>query len=586
MTERLALGITVGAANSVAAATTADGAGATVRRHRSTLLLGADGSIGFADATRHARGVVVDDYLSRVGDPVDMLAEDGSTHDAADLVAAATRALVTELSGAAGESAEVATIVACCPAWWPEQTIENARAALARAGLPEVTLVPEPLAAVRRYEMENGLLDDGALAVYDLGASGLTVTVLRTGEQAGLLGAPVHSTAIAGSEFDLLTMRYVLANVLDGNDIDPFDPAVEQELSALRARCRNAKEELSRITATVVPVGMLDPTGRIEQVRLTRGELEDLLRPTLLDSMNLLRDAVRRAGLTPGDVSRVLLTGGGGAIPLVAELISTEFGLPVTACADPATSAAHGAAEIALDVAAISVPTEAIPAVPAAPVAAAPVVEELALPPADPEPARMSSAKRAALVAAAALTMAALATGTLAIGGVTQPTPSGPDATTSAPLAPGAAASTSTGGTPGSAPNTTDSTVADPSRPGATSAAVPPGAIPVGTTEGAPAGAPGAGTPAPAGATTDGTTAPAPAAGQPATGQPAQAPPAEQPQSPAPAPAPAPSPAPRPQVPPIKVNPGDLLDGVGGAVEETIETGTQLPGRVLGGNGG
>ncbi|MFD6452074.1 Hsp70 family protein, partial [Nocardia sp. NPDC060220] len=241
MTERLALGITVGAANSAAAATTADGTGATVRTHRSALMLGADGSVSFADTTRHHRGVVVDDYVSRVGDPVDLLAEDGSTHDAADLVAAATRALIAELSGVA---TEVPTTVACYPAWWPEHTVEAARSALARAGLPEVTLVPEPLAAVRRYEIEHGQLEDGALVVYDLGASGSTVSVLRTGEQAGLLGTPVHSTAIAGSEFDLLTMRYVLANVLNGNDIDPFDPVVEEELSALRERCRIAKEEL------------------------------------------------------------------------------------------------------------------------------------------------------------------------------------------------------------------------------------------------------------------------------------------------------------------------------------------------------
>ncbi|MGW3262380.1 Hsp70 family protein, partial [Nocardia sp. NPDC001010] len=480
MTERLALGITVGAANSVAAATTADGSGTTVRAHHSALLLGADGSTGFADAAQHARGVVVDDYLSRVGDPVDLLAEDGSSHDAADLVAAATHALVTELAGRA--SAE-ATIVACYPAWWSEPTVETTRAALTRAGLPEVTLVPEPMAAVRRYEMENGLLDDGALAVYDLGASGLTVTVLRTGDQAGMLGAPLHSTAIAGTEFDLLTMRYVLANALDGQDIDPFDPVVEAELSALRARCRNAKEELSRITATVIPVGLLG-AAHTAQVRLTRGELEDLLRPTLFDSMNLLHDAVRRAGLTMGDISRVLLTGGGGAIPLVAELISTEFGLPVAACADPASCTAHGAAEIALDVAAVSVPTEAIPAaVVALPAVAAPVVDDIALPADEPAPTKMFTAKRAAIIAAAAVTMAALATGTLALGGVTTPsTPSGPVATTSGAPVPGATAATSTGGAPG-AVDGTDSTVADPTRPGAPSTATPPGQTQAGTTQ-------------------------------------------------------------------------------------------------------
>ncbi|MFD3703399.1 Hsp70 family protein [Nocardia sp. NPDC058658] len=333
MTDRLALGLTVGASRSVAVATAADGGAPVAVIQRPTAV---------EVATTAGPAVVVEGFLSRVGDPVRMLAQDGSSHVAADLVAAATTRLIADISDVD------AAVVSCHPGWWPDVRVQAVRAALDNAGAGAVVLVPEPLAVVRRYEIERGLLDEGALVVYDLGASGLTVSVVRTGEKSGLLGVAAHSAEIAGSEFDLLTMRYVLGHALGDKEIDPFDPVVETELAALRERCRTAKEALSLDTAAVVSVGALaaDGTG---QVRIVRNELEDLLRSDVRDSLELVHEAVQRAGVGLADVAAVLLTGGGGAIPLVAELISAEFGLPVVACEDPATASAAGAAELAAD---------------------------------------------------------------------------------------------------------------------------------------------------------------------------------------------------------------------------------------------
>jgi molecular chaperone DnaK (HSP70) len=373
MTERLALGIAVGASNSVAVATTGEvgdgdngpAGGGAVFTHPSILRLAADAAPAFGtdarSAGRHSSDVVLEGFLARVGDPVDILAEDGTSHSAADLVATAVHGLIDEVD--TETTTQDSTAVACHPAWWSRHTVDVQRAALDRAGLREVTLVPEPTAAVRWLEAAQGPLDDGAVIVYDLGASGLTVSVVRTGEHTALLGTPLRTTDVAGAEFDLLTMRYVLANALHGNEFDPFDSVIERELAALRDRCRKSKEELSINTATVVPV-RLDPSDRrTDNIRLVRGELEDLLRGPLLTSTDLIRDAVHRAGLDISDIGRVLLTGGGGAIPLVAELISTEFGLPVVAGPEPGHTSARGAAALATDLLSAA---DCAPTVPAA----------------------------------------------------------------------------------------------------------------------------------------------------------------------------------------------------------------------------
>ncbi|MFI9506851.1 Hsp70 family protein [Nocardia sp. NPDC052566] len=577
MTERLALGITVGASNSVAIAAAGDGSEDVVT-HPSVLRLaaGAPPALG-GDARsigRHSSATVLEGFLTRVGDPVDMFAEDGTAHSAATLVATAIGCLIDEIGTGAADSA-----IACHPAWWSAHTVEAQRAALEQAGLAAVTLIPEPTAAVRWLESVHGPLGDGAVVVYDLGATGLTVSVVRTGEHARLLGTPLRATDVAGAEFDLLTMRYVLANALHGNDFDPFDPAVERELSTLRARCRNAKEELSINTATVVPV-RLDPAApRGEQVRLVRGELEDLLREPLLTSIDVMRDAVHRAGLEIADIGRVLLTGGGGAIPLVTELISSEFGLPVVAAPQPALTSARGAAVLSADLLAAKETHAPIAAVTAIPAPSAPKTKELpsvskqqSLPTARAR-RRLTGKQRAAIIAGTAIALAALATGTVAIGTGAQSGPNPPASVQNSTMTPGAAEIAATTGAPTGTPAATTAPVV---------ATTP-------TTN--PNPKPGAAHPAPTSSvvtvnnqtTQADTTAPAePAAPQPNSPQPNS----PQPEAPGTTQQPPPQPRPAPNLPNLPSPPigglGDAVDKVGGAASSAA----QIPGQILGGNGG
>ncbi|MGK8521044.1 Hsp70 family protein [Nocardia asteroides] len=589
MTQRLALGITVGASNSVAVAATEDGddgigpsGGGYLRSHPSVLRLSPDmePTLGAAARStgRHSSDVLLEGFLARVGDPVAILAEDGSSYSAPDLVATAIGCLVDEIAEETGRNATQAT-VACHPAWWSRHTVQIQRDALERAGLGEVTLVPEPTAAIRWLDAAHGRTDDGAVVVFDLGATGSTVSVVRTGEHASLLGTPLRTTDVAGAEFDLLTMRYVLANAELSAEFDPFDPVVERELSALRERCRKAKEELSINTATVVPV-RVDPADPHGTVRLVRGELEDLLRGPLLTSIDSIRDAVHRAGLDIGDVGRVLLTGGGGAIPLVAELISSEFGLPVVAAPDPEHTTARGAALLAADL--LAAETDQLPMVD-------PVAEDETVPqpralpsaglPALPEerPARrraLTSRRRIAVVAGTAAAIGLLATGTLAIGTGIQSGPTHPASTEQSTTGAAQVAAT-TGAQPG-----------DPSAPSgvaATDSATSTGRPRTESPQaGSPSSAPGTTVAVVNGEQTPAQPDPAPA-DSPAP-QPAPQPQPQPQPSPAPAPAP-PNPSPPTQQQPRPTPPSapSLPTGVLG---DTLGTVLRAPGEILGGSGG
>ena len=580
----LGLGVAVGSRNSVAAvephgAGATDGSDHSTFTRSSTLQLSAGESplLGFDQRAsamgRHHTDVVVDDFLGRVGDPVGILADDGSLYMGEDLTATAIGCLVTEAS--AGLTDEPTT-VATYPATWSHYSVNALREALERAGFGEVTPVPEATAAVAWLDAARGPLGDGAVLVYDLGASTLDIAVVRTGESSAILGVPLRSDDVSGAEFDHLTMQYVLENVGASATIDPFDPATENALVELRRRCATAKEALSAHTETTLRV---DLPGVSREVRLVRGELEDLLYGPIATSVELVRETVRLAGLDVTDVSQVLLVGGGAAIPLVAEAISSQLGLPVVASATPDRTIAIGAAMLATRLSAAS---HAL-AEPVAAAAAAPVYAKAATPPRRaaaptrapapaPLPAQASEVKgRTRKVAIVVAVVAAIML--LAAGGLSLRTGLGSDPKPATPPSQQVATPSPAAVTP-SDPQSSDAEATQPGTetPGTQAAANPTARVNPQTTE---ANTPAPNNPAP------NNPAPQPNAPQEPTAQ--QNSPAP---IPAPQPAPAPQPSPAPQSPvytnpnlfPQNSNPGLPLPKVPNALNPTGLLDNTLPG--------
>jgi hypothetical protein len=78
-------------------------------------------------------------------------------------------------------------------------------------------------------------------------------------------------------------------------------------VARLRQECTDAKEALSSDTDVTIPVIL---PGYSTEVRLTRAELETLVRPALYDSIGALQRAMASAGVSAQDLHSVLLVGG------------------------------------------------------------------------------------------------------------------------------------------------------------------------------------------------------------------------------------------------------------------------------------
>ncbi|MFC7446446.1 Hsp70 family protein [Rhodococcus daqingensis] len=342
------LGLGVGGTNAVAVLHTTgspsiDAEPATIVR-RATLQLTTAGE-AVLGSPPDATGVIAD-FAVHAGDPAGLEIGDGSAYLAEDLVATAMHSLVQEAAETFPGLSEQPEIVATHPPRWSEATAQSMREALDHVGLPGVSLVPEPVAAVTWLEAAHGPLGDAIVAVYDLGGAGLDISLVRTGTDAGLLRPSTFTTRFGGDTFDRAIVEHVLGTVAgELGPVDLSDPATRAELSSLRRRCAEAKETLS--TAAEAPIAV-ELAGTTTTVTLRRTELEELLESSIAGSLDLVEQTIGAHDLATSDVRTVLLTGGGSAMPLVPRLAGEIIGLPTVLGPRPGCTGAHGAALLAV----------------------------------------------------------------------------------------------------------------------------------------------------------------------------------------------------------------------------------------------
>ena len=219
-------------------------------------------------------GLVMRGFVERVGDPVPLVASDGSSHLAERLLVDALGAMADTV----GASSDLAIAV---PAYWGSATVRALSDALARdpklapTGAPP-RLVSDAVAALIALQTEPGLTDDGAVVLLDFGGSGTSITLVDATGGFQPIGETVRYPEFSGDQIDQAVLSAVVAQVTGADDADPAATAAVGSLTRLRDECRQAKERLSAETVTGLAVDL--PVSASE-IRFTRTELEGLIRP-------------------------------------------------------------------------------------------------------------------------------------------------------------------------------------------------------------------------------------------------------------------------------------------------------------------
>ncbi|MEW5809669.1 MAG: Hsp70 family protein [Actinomycetota bacterium] len=313
-------------------------------------------------------GLTVTGFVDRVGDPVPMLAADGSAHRADRLAAAAIEAATRQASPRYRPQLGAVAV----PGHWSDGAV-----AALRTAAPHLLVVSDATAALTAVAAGPGLPTRGVVVLCDLGAGGTSITLADAGAGFAPIGPTMRCDEFSGDLVDQALLRHVLDGLVDGLDLDPAGTSAVASLIDLRAESRAAKERLSQVTATA----LAGPRG---PVRVTRGELEALIGQPLDRLVAALVGELHRARIAPADLAAVVTVGGGARIPLVTQRISETLRCPVHTIAHPQIAAARGADLLARRGAEHQAATVAVPA---AATVLAPAVPALAWSAEDPDAA-------------------------------------------------------------------------------------------------------------------------------------------------------------------------------------------------------
>ncbi|HJT90739.1 MAG TPA: Hsp70 family protein, partial [Mycobacterium sp.] len=286
------------------------------------------------------RGLIITDFVDRVGDPVGIVASDGSTHRADALLADALRAMLVAVGGGRPPADPVAVTY---PAHWRPAAVDALRNAL--AGMPEfqrpkpAPAVSDATAALTALQDDPGVPTRGVIALCDFGGSGTSVTLVDAGNGFAPVGPTVRHTDLSGDLIDQALLTHVINDLSAAGTIDLSGTSAIGSLSRLRAQCRGAKERLS--TAAVTSL-VAELPGHRTDVRLTRNELDDAIRQPLADFVGVVQETLDRSGIQPADLVAVASVGGGARVPFITTTLSEHFRVPVITTAQPELTPAIG----------------------------------------------------------------------------------------------------------------------------------------------------------------------------------------------------------------------------------------------------
>jgi molecular chaperone DnaK len=238
---------------------------------------------------------------------------------------------------------KITEAIITCPAYFDDSQRKATKVAGEIAGFTVKRVINEPTAAALAYGLTKK--KDQQIVVYDFGGGTFDISVLNISIDTVEVKATGGDTHLGGDDFDQRIVDWLVSNFKKDQGIDLAKDTLA--LQRLRETGEKAKIELSSSLETEINLPFItsDAAGpKHLYYKMTRAQLENMVKDYLDKSIELVKQTLKEASLTPKDIEEVVLVGGQTRMPAMQKAVSEFFGKEANKSINPDEVVAVGAA--------------------------------------------------------------------------------------------------------------------------------------------------------------------------------------------------------------------------------------------------
>ena len=238
---------------------------------------------------------------------------------------------------------KVTEAVITVPAYFNDAQRQATKDAGKIAGLDVKRIINEPTAAALAYGLDNE--KEQKIMVYDLGGGTFDVSVIEIGDGVIEVLSTAGNNRLGGDDFDKKITDYMLSEFKRTEGVDLSND--KMALQRLKEAAEKAKKELSSATTTNINLPFITATAEGPKhldMNLTRAKFDELTSDLIERTAIPVQNALRDAGLTAAELSKVLLVGGSTRMLSAQEKVKQLTGKEPSKSLNPDECVAIGAA--------------------------------------------------------------------------------------------------------------------------------------------------------------------------------------------------------------------------------------------------